>query len=60
MCSKCLDICPEKQVLHMVGEKSGAVRSGECTNCGRCIEVCDESALKFSNIYSGKTNNQLT
>jgi ferredoxin-type protein NapH len=57
MCMKCLDICPEKQVLHTVGEKSGAVRSGECTNCGRCIEVCDDNALKFSNIYSGKTNN---
>jgi ferredoxin-type protein NapH len=57
LCWKCLDICPEKQVLHTVGVQSGAVRSGECTNCGRCVEVCDEDALRFSNIYSRKTNN---
>ncbi len=50
-CMKCIDICPEKQVLHMVGKQSGAVLSGECINCGRCIEVCDEDAVRFSSIY---------
>jgi ferredoxin-type protein NapH len=58
MCVKCLDICPEKQVLSTVGKKSGAVLSGECTNCGRCIEVCDEKALNFSSIYSKKYTNK--
>jgi ferredoxin-type protein NapH len=53
-CMKCIEICPEKQVLHMVGKQSGAVLSGECTSCGRCIEVCSDDAVKFSNIYSGK------
>ncbi len=52
LCMKCLDICPEKQVLHMVGKKSGAVLSGECINCGRCVEVCDEDAVTFGSIYS--------
>ncbi|UCH79690.1 MAG: quinol dehydrogenase ferredoxin subunit NapH [Nitrospiraceae bacterium] len=52
MCMKCIDICPEKQVLHMVGNRSGVVMSGECINCGRCIEVCNDNAVKFSNIYS--------
>ncbi len=51
-CMKCVDICPEKQVLHMVGRQSGAVLSGECINCGRCVEVCDDNAVNFSNIYS--------
>ena len=55
-CMKCIDICPEKQVLHMVGERSGAVLSGECINCGRCVEVCDDNALNFSSIYSNKYN----
>lgn len=50
-CMKCIEICPENQVLHMVGKQSGAVLSGECINCGRCIEVCDDDAVKFSNIY---------
>jgi len=52
LCMKCTDICPEKQVLHMVGRKSGAVLSGECINCGRCVEVCNDDAVKFSSIYS--------
>ncbi|MEW6602157.1 MAG: quinol dehydrogenase ferredoxin subunit NapH [Nitrospirota bacterium] len=53
-CMKCLDICPEKQVLHMVGNRSGAVLSGECINCGRCVEVCDDDAVHFRSIYSKK------
>jgi ferredoxin-type protein NapH len=51
LCMKCTDICPEEQVLNMVGKQSGAVRSGECINCGRCIEVCSDDAVRFSNIY---------
>lgn len=50
-CTKCMDckvICPENQVLHMVGRQDGIVSSGECINCGRCIEVCDDDALHFS------------
>jgi len=47
LCLKCLEICPERQVLQMVGRQSSAVLSGECTNCGRCIEVCRDGAMKF-------------
>ena len=47
LCMKCLEICPEQQVLPMVGKSSSAVLSGECTNCGRCIEVCDYDAMRF-------------
>jgi ferredoxin-type protein NapH len=57
-CMKCIDVCPEGQVLHMVGKESGLVRSGECLNCGRCIEVCDDNAVNFSNIYSKKAINK--
>jgi ferredoxin-type protein NapH len=32
----------------MVGKSSEQVLSGECTNCARCIEVCDDDALNFS------------
>jgi ferredoxin-type protein NapH len=53
-CMKCIDICPEEQVLHMVGKESGPVLSGECINCGRCIEVCDDRAIHFGNIYATK------
>jgi len=47
-CMKCKVVCPEKQVLHMIAKESLPVLSGECTNCARCIEVCDDDALRFS------------
>jgi ferredoxin-type protein NapH len=46
-CMRCVESCPEPQVLPMVGNWSGAVTSGECTNCGRCIEVCPDRAMRF-------------
>ncbi|MDD3059791.1 MAG: quinol dehydrogenase ferredoxin subunit NapH [Sulfurimonas sp.] len=48
LCMKCKLVCPEHQVLHMIGKESLPVLSGECTNCARCIEVCDDDALGFS------------
>ncbi len=48
LCMKCKTVCPERQVLHMIGKQSLPVLSGECTNCARCIEVCDDDALGFS------------
>ncbi len=47
-CMKCKAICPEQQVLYMIGKQSMSVNSGACTNCARCIEVCDDDALGFS------------
>ncbi|AFI06126.1 quinol dehydrogenase ferredoxin subunit NapH [Helicobacter cetorum] len=47
-CYKCLAICPEKQVLNMVGKRSEKVKSGECIKCGCCIEVCKDNALSFN------------
>ncbi|WP_029522781.1 quinol dehydrogenase ferredoxin subunit NapH [Persephonella sp. KM09-Lau-8] len=51
LCMNCKNICPEKQVLWMVGKESVFVSSGECTNCGRCIEVCNDDALNFGFRY---------
>ncbi len=48
LCMKCKVVCPEKQVLYMIGKESIPVLSGECTNCARCIEVCEDDALRFS------------
>ena len=52
MCMKCFGVCHEEQVLDIVGEKSGFIK-GECSNCGRCIEVCEDNALNF-NLYNYK------
>ena len=45
---KCKEVCPENQVLFMIGKDSTTVNMGECSNCARCIEVCDDDALRFS------------
>jgi ferredoxin-type protein NapH len=45
---KCKEVCPETQVLYMIGKKSQIVDMGECVNCARCIEVCDDDALGFT------------
>ncbi len=47
-CNDCKTVCPEVQVLSIVGKEDGKIKSGECTNCGRCIEACNQKALKYS------------
>jgi len=61
-CMNCKVVCPEVQVLHMIGKESLPVVSGECTNCGRCIDVCESNALGFflkvKNSDKGEINNE--
>lgn len=47
LCMKCKEICPEAQVLNMIGKSSEVVSMAACTNCGRCVDVCDDEALRF-------------
>ncbi|NOZ35431.1 MAG: quinol dehydrogenase ferredoxin subunit NapH [Chlorobi bacterium] len=47
LCMKCKRVCPEIQVLEIIGKETGKIKSSECTDCGRCIDVCDDNALKF-------------
>ncbi|PSM52064.1 menaquinol dehydrogenase NapGH, membrane component NapH [Campylobacter blaseri] len=49
-CTRCMDckkVCPEKQVLNIVGKKNAFIKS-ECISCGRCIDICKHDALNFS------------
>ncbi len=62
-CMNCKVVCPESQVLHMIDKVSIPVTSGECTNCGRCIDVCEDNALGFflkvkNNNKKGEINNE--
>jgi ferredoxin-type protein NapH len=65
-CTGCMDckvVCPEVQVLYMIDKVSTSVTSGECTNCGRCIDVCEDDALGFflkveNNNKEGEVNNE--
>ncbi len=51
-CMDCIQVCPESHVLKMplFGADKGAgpvVLSPNCTNCGRCIDVCSQDVFHF-------------
>ncbi len=51
-CGDCAIVCPESQVLRF-GEmaRTGLVRSGDCSNCLRCVEVCPHDALALGSRF---------
>jgi ferredoxin-type protein NapH len=51
-CMDCFAVCPEPHVitpaLRGASTKTGPViLSGDCTNCGRCIDVCSKNVFTF-------------
>lgn len=51
-CNDCFTVCPEPQVITPALRgaekgKSTTILSGNCTNCGRCIDVCPETVFQF-------------
>jgi ferredoxin-type protein NapH len=52
-CMDCFSVCPEPQVitpaLRGAAKDIGPlVLDGDCTNCGRCIDVCSEDVFRFA------------
>ena len=57
-CNDCFVVCPEPKVIRpaLKGADKGIgplIDEGNCTNCGRCIDVCDEDVFKFSSRFKG-------
>ncbi len=55
-CMDCFAVCPEPQVIKpaLKGADKGVgpiIDAVNCTNCGRCIDVCDEDVFNFTNRY---------
>ncbi len=51
-CMDCFAVCPEPQVIPpaLKGAARGAgpvILSPQCTNCGRCIDVCSRNVFEF-------------
>ena len=51
-CLECYRVCPEPQVLTpaLRGAAQGVgplIVSGDCTNCGRCLDVCRKNVFSF-------------
>lgn len=59
-CMDCFVVCPEEQVIKPAlrgAEKniSPVILDINCTNCGRCIDVCDKNVFKFTNRFNHST-----
>lgn len=55
-CNDCYVVCPEPKVITpaLKGADKGIgplIDDGNCTNCGRCIDVCDEDVFNFSSRF---------
>lgn len=51
-CMECYAVCPEPQVIKpaLKGEGKGlgpVILSPNCTNCGRCIDICSKDVFRF-------------
>ena len=56
-CMDCYAVCPEQQVISpaLKGAEHGnsiVIRAGECTNCGRCIDVCALNIFEFGSRFN--------
>ena len=49
-CMDCYAVCPEPHVIRpaLKGNGSPIITDNNCTNCGRCIDVCAEKVFSFS------------
>jgi len=61
-CMDCFEVCPEQQVIRpaLKGADKGigpVITAGECTNCGRCIDVCAEDVFQFGSRFSKEDAN---
>ena len=55
-CNDCFVICPEPKVIRpaLKGADKGIgplIDEINCTNCGRCIDICDEDVFSFSSRF---------
>ncbi len=58
-CMDCFRVCPEQQVIGpaLKGADRGigtVINSANCTNCGRCIDVCAPEVFHFGLRFSNK------
>jgi ferredoxin-type protein NapH len=56
-CMECFAVCPEPQVIKpaLKGADKGigpVILSGECTNCGRCIDICSVEVFNFGTRFN--------
>ena len=63
-CMDCFTVCPEPKVIKpalksLSKDKSPIIESGRCTNCARCIDVCNQDVFSFSTRFNKQDGMQL-
>jgi len=62
-CMDCFAVCPENQVIAPAlrgrGTASPLILSPDCTNCGRCIDVCSVDVFAFTHRFDTRTENPI-
>ena len=61
----CFVVCPEHQVINPALKEipTGAgpvILSSQCTNCGRCIDVCAENVFQFDLRFNNTQTTSVT
>ena len=64
-CMDCFIVCPEQQVIRpaLKGADKGigpVITSANCTNCGRCIDVCSKDVFRFGTRFHNRHINEYT
>ena len=62
-CMDCFAVCPEQQVIRpaLKGADKGlgpVILSGQCTNCGRCIDVCARDVFRITTRFDNPSTSQ--
>ncbi|WP_145107699.1 quinol dehydrogenase ferredoxin subunit NapH [Cereibacter sediminicola] len=54
-CMDCFAVCPEMAVITPALRGKSAdtplILAGDCTNCGRCVDVCDRDVFRFTHRF---------
>ncbi|WP_204114933.1 quinol dehydrogenase ferredoxin subunit NapH [Shimia biformata] len=57
-CMDCFAVCPEMHVitpaLRGKSDETPLILSPDCTNCGRCIDVCAPNVFEFTHRFDGR------
>ena len=62
-CMDCFAVCPEQHVISpaLKGARKGigpVITSGNCNNCGRCIDVCSKEVFHFGTRFTKEKNSK--
>jgi ferredoxin-type protein NapH len=64
-CMECFVICPEPHVIKPAlkgtrPDKRPVILSSDCTNCGRCIDICAKDVFSFAGRHAAEANASAT